>query len=162
MGYDLVLRPVSVAQRNKPSTCCPPMSNPSTSSLTAWPDGFRQWDNRMAAQHLPRDLVRPSCGLKNSLKRWRRKQTQNPNSIRLRLQQRKPHSWSFWKRQESGSKTYKIQSMMHIAHLWWWWHVFWKTWVQFWQNWEMFESKTLKSQFNLRFFAVVSVSVLKF
>ena len=45
--------------------CCPPMSNPSTSSWTARPDGSGQWDNRMAAQHLPRDLVQPSSGLNN-------------------------------------------------------------------------------------------------
>jgi len=40
------------------------MSNPSTS---AWPDGSGRLDNRMAAncaQHLPRDLLRPSSGLK--------------------------------------------------------------------------------------------------
>jgi len=52
--------------------CCPPMSNPSTSSWTARSDGSGRWDNRMAAQHLPRDLVRPSSGLKNSLKRRRK------------------------------------------------------------------------------------------
>ena len=33
--------------------CCPAMSNPPTSSWTAWPDGSGRWDNRMAAQHLP-------------------------------------------------------------------------------------------------------------
>ena len=43
---------------------CPPMSNPSTSSWTARPDGYGRWDNRMAAQDLPRDLVPPSSGLK--------------------------------------------------------------------------------------------------
>ena len=48
------------------------LSNPSTSPWTAWPDGSEQWDNRMAAQHLPRDLVRPSSGLNNWLKRRRR------------------------------------------------------------------------------------------
>ena len=48
------------------------MSNPSTSPWTAWPDGSERWDNRMAAQHLPRDLVRQSSGLNNSLKRRRR------------------------------------------------------------------------------------------
>ena len=31
----------------------------------------RQWDNRMAAQHLPRDLVRPNSGL--VMKNWRKK-----------------------------------------------------------------------------------------
>jgi len=41
---------------------CPAMSNPPTSPWTAPPDGFGRWDNRMAAQHLPQDLVRPSSG----------------------------------------------------------------------------------------------------
>jgi len=55
------LRPVSVAQKNKPSTMLPSMSNPSTSSWTTWPDGSGRYDNRMAAaQQLRRDLVRPS------------------------------------------------------------------------------------------------------
>jgi len=49
--------------------CCPPTSNPSASSWTARPDGSGRWDNGMAAQHLTRDLVRPSSGLKNCLKR---------------------------------------------------------------------------------------------
>jgi len=48
--------------------CCPPLSTPSTSPWTAWPDGAGRWDNWMAAQHLPRDLVRPSSGFNNSLK----------------------------------------------------------------------------------------------
>ena len=52
---------------------CHSMSNPSTSSWIAWPDGSRRWDNRMAAQHLPWGLVRPSSGLKNWLKRRRRR-----------------------------------------------------------------------------------------
>jgi len=42
-------------------SCCPPVSNPSTSPWTARPDGSGRWDNRMAAQHLPEDLVRPRC-----------------------------------------------------------------------------------------------------
>jgi len=33
------LRPVGEVQKNKPSTMFLPMSNPSTSSWTAWPDG---------------------------------------------------------------------------------------------------------------------------
>ena len=45
------------------------MSNPSTTSWTAWLDGSGRWDNRMAAQHLPRYLVRPSSGYKNCRKR---------------------------------------------------------------------------------------------
>jgi len=44
--------------------CCFPMSNPSTSPWTARSDGSRRWDNRMAAQHLPRDLVQLSSGYK--------------------------------------------------------------------------------------------------
>ena len=44
--------------------CCPLMSNLLTSSWTAWPDGSGWWDNRMAAQPLPRNLVRPGSGLK--------------------------------------------------------------------------------------------------
>ena len=34
--------------------CCPPMSNPSSSPCTAWPDGTGRWDNRMAASSAPR------------------------------------------------------------------------------------------------------------
>jgi len=34
----------------------PPLSNPSTSPRTTRPDGSGRWDNRMAAQHLPRYL----------------------------------------------------------------------------------------------------------
>jgi len=67
------LRPVSMAQ-NKPSAMLSfnILSNPSTSPWTAWPDGCGRWDKRMAAQHLFRDLVQPSSGLKNWLKRRRR------------------------------------------------------------------------------------------
>jgi len=54
------LRPVSVAQKNKPSTM----------DCTACGSG--RWDNRMAAQHLPPNLARPSNGY-NSLKRRRRR-----------------------------------------------------------------------------------------
>ena len=49
-------------RRTNRRPCRPPMSNPSTSPWTAWPDGLGRWDNRMAAHHLPRDLVRPSSG----------------------------------------------------------------------------------------------------
>jgi len=52
-------------RRTNRRPCCPPMSNPSTSPWTAWPDGSGRWDNRMVSQHLPRDLVRPSSGLNN-------------------------------------------------------------------------------------------------
>jgi len=34
----------------------------------AWQSGW--WDNRMAAQHPPQDLVRPRSGLKELLKQW--------------------------------------------------------------------------------------------
>ena len=60
-------------RRTNGRQCCPPMSNPSTSSWTTGPDGSGRWDKRMAAQYLPLDLVRPSSGLKNPLKRWRRR-----------------------------------------------------------------------------------------
>ena len=63
------VRPVSVAQKNNRRPCCPPMYHPSTYPWTAWPDGAERWDNWMAAQHLPRDLVRPSSGFNNSFKR---------------------------------------------------------------------------------------------
>ena len=56
-------------RRTSRRPCCPPLSNPSTSSWTAWPDGSGRWYNRMAAQHLPLDLVRPNSGQKNWLKR---------------------------------------------------------------------------------------------
>jgi len=41
---------------------------------------------------------------------------ENPNPTRIRLQERKPHSWSCWKQPESGSKKSKIQSMHTSAH----------------------------------------------
>jgi len=41
-----------------------PMSYQLTSSWIAQPGGFGWWDNRLAALHLPRDLGRPSSGLK--------------------------------------------------------------------------------------------------
>jgi len=44
-------------------------SNPLIFPWTAWPNGSGRWDNLLAAQHLPRDLVRPSSGLKIWLKR---------------------------------------------------------------------------------------------
>ena len=49
--------------------CCPPMPNPSTSFWTAWIDWSGRWDNRMSAQHLPRNLAWSSSGLKNWIKR---------------------------------------------------------------------------------------------
>jgi len=44
--------------------CCLSLSNPLTSPRSAWPDGSWWRDNRMAAWHLPRDLMRHSSGLK--------------------------------------------------------------------------------------------------
>jgi len=46
--------------------CCPSLSNPriDLSLWGAWPDGYGRRDNRMAAQHLSRDLVPPSSGYK--------------------------------------------------------------------------------------------------
>ena len=38
----------------------------STSSRTAWTEGSGWWDNRLAAKHLPPDLVRPSSGFQQS------------------------------------------------------------------------------------------------
>jgi len=65
-------------RRTNRRPCCPPMSNPPISSWTARPDGSGRWDNRMAAQHLPRDLVRPSSGLKNWLKRRKSREQRCP------------------------------------------------------------------------------------
>ena len=63
MGYGLLCG-LWVWRRTSRRPCCPPMSNPSTSTWTARPDVSGRWDNWMDAQHLPRDLVRPSSGLK--------------------------------------------------------------------------------------------------
>ena len=51
-------------KRTNPPPCCPPKSNPTTYSWKARPDGSGRWDTRMATQHLTRDLVRPSRGMK--------------------------------------------------------------------------------------------------
>ena len=81
------LPPVSVGQKNKSSTMLSSKvhsmlsskvhsskvhSTPWTSQWTARPDGYECWDNRMTAQHLPRDRVRPSSCMKNWHKRRRR------------------------------------------------------------------------------------------
>ena len=68
MGYGLLCGLWVWRRRTNRRSRCPPMSNPSTSSWTAWPDGPRRWNNRMAAQHLPRDLA-VDCN--NSIKRQR-------------------------------------------------------------------------------------------
>jgi len=77
MGYGLLcgLWVWCRLQKNKSRPCCPPMSNPSASPGTARPDSSGRWGNRMAAQHLPRDLVQPSNGLKIWLKRRRKLQS---------------------------------------------------------------------------------------
>ena len=49
-------------RRTNRGPCCPSTSNLSTSSWTARPDGSWRWDSQIAAQHLPRELVRPSSG----------------------------------------------------------------------------------------------------
>jgi len=69
MGYGPLCGLWVWRRRTNRRPCCPPMSNPSTSPWTAWPDDGGRWDNRMTAQYLPRDLVRPSSGFNNSLKR---------------------------------------------------------------------------------------------
>ena len=43
--------------------CCLSLSNLSTSTWSAWPDGSGRWDNQMSAQHLPRDILRLRSGL---------------------------------------------------------------------------------------------------
>ena len=62
MGYGLLCGLWMWRRRTNRRPCCPRMSNPSISSWTARPYGSGRWDNRMAAQHLPRNLARPSCG----------------------------------------------------------------------------------------------------
>jgi len=69
MGYGLLCGLWMWRRRTNRRPCCPPMSNPSASFWTAQPGGSGRWDNRMAAQHLPRDLMRPSSGFNNSLKK---------------------------------------------------------------------------------------------
>ena len=71
MGYGLLCGLWVWRRRTNSRPCCPPLSTPSTSAWTAWPDGSGRWENWMAAQHLSRDLVRPSSGFNNSLKRRR-------------------------------------------------------------------------------------------
>jgi len=72
MGFGLFRHLWVYRRRTNRRSCCPPTSNLSNSPWTAWPDGSVRWDNQMAAQHLPRNLVRPSSGLNNYLKRRRR------------------------------------------------------------------------------------------
>jgi len=47
--------------------------NPSTSPWTAQPDGSRWRDSRLIAEHLPRDLVRPSSGMKELAQTMKKK-----------------------------------------------------------------------------------------
>ena len=73
MGYGLLWGLWVWRRRTNLRPCRPPMSNPSTSPRTARPDGSGRWNNRMAAQHLLRNLARPSSGQKkNSLKRQKK------------------------------------------------------------------------------------------
>ena len=64
-----LLWPVSVAQKNKPLIMF--SSNVQSINLlrTARPNGSGGWDNRMAAQHFPWDLLPRSSGLKNGSKK---------------------------------------------------------------------------------------------
>ena len=86
-----LLWPVSVAQNNKLLTML--SSNVQSINLPmdciAWPDGSGRWDNWMAARHLPWDLVQPSSGFKNSLKRriyhWKDAFKMSPNQIAVIL-----------------------------------------------------------------------------
>jgi len=58
MEYGLIWDLWVWRRRTNRRPCCPPP----TSSWTARPDGSGRWDNRMAAQHLPQNLARPSSG----------------------------------------------------------------------------------------------------
>jgi len=69
-----LLQPASVAQKINRSPCCLPIPNPSTSPWIARPDHSGWWDNWLSAQHLPKDLVRPSSGLKELLQTMKMKQ----------------------------------------------------------------------------------------
>ena len=86
-GYGLLCG-LWVWRRTNRRPWCPPMSYPSTSPRTAWPDGAGRWDNWMGAQHLFRDLVRPSSGFNNSLKRMK-----NIWNIRIVTQQWRANFW---------------------------------------------------------------------
>ena len=58
MGYGFLCDLWVWRRRTSRRPCCPPMSNPSSiSSWTARPDGSGRWNNRMAAQRLPRYLL---------------------------------------------------------------------------------------------------------
>jgi len=78
MLYSLLCSLWMCRRRTNRRPCCPPLSTPSTSPWTAWPDGAGQWDSWMAAQHLPRGIVRPSNGFNNSLKSGSRRFDQTP------------------------------------------------------------------------------------
>ena len=52
-----------VWRRTNRRPCYPPRTNPSNSPWTARPDSSGWRNNRLTAQNLPRDLVRPSNGL---------------------------------------------------------------------------------------------------
>jgi len=59
-----LLRSIWVRRRTDCWPCCRSLSNPSTFPWSTRPDGSGWRNNRMAAQHLPWDLVLLSSGLK--------------------------------------------------------------------------------------------------
>ena len=69
MGYGLLSGRWVLRRKTNRWPCCPPMSNTPKSSWAARPDVSGRWDNWVAAQHLPRDLMRHSSCKKNGLKR---------------------------------------------------------------------------------------------
>ena len=72
-GVDLLCGLWVWRRRTNHRPYCSPASNPSTSPWTAWPEGSGRWDNRIGAQHLPRDLVRPSSEAQTLHKKYRKK-----------------------------------------------------------------------------------------
>jgi len=82
----------------------PPLSNPSTPSRSTRPDGSGQWDNRMAAQHLPRYLGRLAADKRT---RWNEKR-RSRSRTRSRILEWKPvpeveQEWEFQFLQESDN-----------------------------------------------------------
>ena len=87
IGYGLLCGLWAWRRRTNRRPCGPPMSNSSTSSWTARPDGSGRWDNWMAAQYLSRYQVRPSSGLKNWLQR-RSSRVWNNHHLTIKLKVR--------------------------------------------------------------------------
>jgi len=79
------------------------MSNPST-SWTAQRDGSGQWDNHMAAQHLPRDLVHPSSGYEE-LTQKKKKTVSNKVYTR---------SWKGWEHFKTLGLTNSLNIVMYL------------------------------------------------